>query len=294
MRWQDILLALLFALLADLLGDWVTRLSRWLVKAAARRVPRKYRARWEEEWLADLERRPRLIRPFFALCLFRASRSLRREYWAGLHPVQSYRVRPGAITAKRLFDVTCASLMTLALAPVMLMIALAVKLTSAGPVLFHQRRYGLRGEEIIVYKFRTMSVCEDGRAATWNDSRVTPLGRILRRNSLDELPALFNVIRGTMSFVGPRPLAVAHNEQYRKLISGYKIGHNVLPGITGLAQLNGFRGQTETADEIRERVEHDIDYVRKRSLWLDIKILFKTVRVFCRDNMGQSGKSRKK
>ena len=181
---------------------------------------------------------------------------------------------------KRVTDVVLASLALLALAAPMLLIALAVKLTSKGPVLFRQRRYGLNGEEIMVYKYRSMSVCEDGAVvtqATRQDRRVTPLGRILRQTSLDELPQLINVLQGRMSVVGPRPHAVAHNEQYRKLISGYMIRHKVRPGITGLAQVNGLRGETETVDKMRERVRFDLDYLSHWSPWLDIKIILKTV-----------------
>jgi len=143
---------------------------------------------------------------------------------------------------KRATDVALASGALLLLAPVMLLIGLAVKLTSAGPVLFRQRRYGLNGEEIQIYKFRSMTVCEDGTVVNQvrkGDQRVTPLGRILRSTSLDELPQLLNVLEGKMSVVGPRPHAVAHNELYRKLINGYMIRHKVRPGITGWAQVNG-------------------------------------------------------
>src|SRR3569833_2021204 len=152
---------------------------------------------------------------------------------------------------KRETDVILASAALLMLAPLMVLIALAVKATSRGPILFRQRRYGLNGEEILIYKFRSMRVMEDGAVvtqATKTDSRVTALGRILRSTSLDELPQLINVLEGKMSVVGPRPHAVAHNEQYRKLISGYMIRHKVRPGITGWAQVNGLRGETETHD----------------------------------------------
>ena len=168
----------------------------------------------------------------------------------------------------------------------MIGIALAVKLTSRGPVLFKQRRYGLNGEEIHIYKFRSMTVCEDGPVvtqATRNDQRITPLGRILRRTSLDELPQILNVLEGKMSMVGPRPHAIAHNELYRKLISGYMIRHKVRPGITGWAQVNGLRGETDTIDQMRTRVEYDLDYLRNWSLWLDFKILIRTALLVVRD-----------
>jgi len=187
---------------------------------------------------------------------------------------------------KRVTDIAIAGTALLLLAPLMLLIALAVKLTSAGPVLFRQRRYGLNGEEIMVYKFRSMTVCEDGAVvtqATKTDNRVTPLGRILRSTSLDELPQLLNVLEGTMSVVGPRPHAIAHNELYRKLIHGYMIRHKVRPGITGLAQVNGLRGETETVEKMSERVRFDLEYLSHWSPWLDLKIIFKTLWVIAKD-----------
>ena len=186
---------------------------------------------------------------------------------------------------KRATDIVLASIGLLLLGLPMLFIALAVKLTSRGPVLFRQRRYGLNGEQIMVYKFRSMTVCEDGAVvtqATKNDQRVTPLGRLLRSSSLDELPQLLNVLQGHMSVVGPRPHAVAHNEQYRKLISGYMIRHKVRPGITGLAQVNGLRGETETVEKMRERVRFDLEYLSHWTPWLDIKIIFTTLWVLIR------------
>lgn len=181
--------------------------------------------------------------------------------------------------AKRLTDLCIASVATLLLSPLMLVIALMIKATSHGPVLFTQKRYGLDGRQINVYKFRTMTVAEDGEKvvqATRDDKRVTRLGRLLRKTSLDELPQLFNVLRGSMSLVGPRPHAVAHNEEYRQLISGYMIRHKVLPGMTGLAQINGCRGETARLDDMRERVKYDLDYLRKWSIALDLEILWRT------------------
>jgi putative colanic acid biosynthesis UDP-glucose lipid carrier transferase len=154
-------------------------------------------------------------------------------------------------------------------------------------VFFRQRRYGLNGEEIFVYKFRSMTVCEDGAVvtqATLDDRRITPLGRFLRRSSLDELPQILNVLAGKMSFVGPRPHAIAHNEQYRKLISGYMIRHKVRPGMTGWAQVNGLRGETDTVEKMRQRIEYDIDYMNNWSLWLDCKILLRTALLVFRDH----------
>lgn len=187
---------------------------------------------------------------------------------------------------KRALDMLLASLMLVVALPVMLVVALLIKLTSRGSVIFKQRRYGLDGEEIVVYKFRTMYVSEDGdrvTQATRDDPRVTPVGRYLRRYSLDELPQLINVLQGRMSLVGPRPHAVAHNEQYRKLIEGYMVRHKVSPGITGLAQVNGCRGETSDIEEMRRRVHYDLDYLRHWSLMLDLKILAKTVAVLFRD-----------
>ncbi|MBN1239656.1 MAG: undecaprenyl-phosphate glucose phosphotransferase [Gammaproteobacteria bacterium] len=180
---------------------------------------------------------------------------------------------------KRTMDIVLASLMLLVALPLMTMIAIGIKLTSKGSVIFRQRRYGLDGEEIIVYKFRTMSVEEDGaqvKQATRDDPRVTPFGRFLRRYSLDELPQLINVLQGRMSLVGPRPHAVAHNEEYRKLIDGYMVRHKVSPGITGLAQVNGCRGETADLAEMKKRIDYDLDYMRHWSFMLDLKILFKT------------------
>jgi putative colanic acid biosynthesis UDP-glucose lipid carrier transferase len=189
---------------------------------------------------------------------------------------------------KRLTDIVIAGLIQIILLPIMLVIAIAVKVSSPGPIIFRQRRYGLNGEEIIVYKFRSMTVAEDGERvvqATKGDQRVTKVGAFLRRSSLDELPQFINVLQGRMSIVGPRPHAVAHNEQYRKLIKGYMLRHKVKPGITGWAQVNGLRGETETLGKMEARIHHDLDYLRKWSLWLDIWIIFLTVRVVAkRDN----------
>jgi putative colanic acid biosynthesis UDP-glucose lipid carrier transferase len=185
-------------------------------------------------------------------------------------------------TIKRASDIALGSVILLLLAPLMLAIALAVRLTSPGPVIFRQRRYGLYGEKIIVYKFRSMTVAEDGDTvvqAKRNDQRVTPIGGLLRRTSLDELPQFINVLQGRMSIVGPRPHAVAHNEQYRKLIKGYMLRHKVKPGITGWAQVNGLRGETATLDKMEARIQYDLDYLRNWSLWLDLWIILKTVKV---------------
>jgi len=177
---------------------------------------------------------------------------------------------------KRVTDIVISSFFLLVASPLFLAIAAAVKLSSKGPVIFKQRRYGLNGEEILVYKFRTMTVTEDGqdvKQATKNDSRVTSVGRFLRQNSFDELPQLFNVLKGDMSLVGPRPHAVAHNEEYRKVIKGYMVRHKVLPGITGLAQIKGCRGETARIEDMEARVSYDLEYLRHWSPVLDMKIL---------------------
>jgi putative colanic acid biosynthesis UDP-glucose lipid carrier transferase len=181
---------------------------------------------------------------------------------------------------KRLEDVVLGTIGLILIAPVMIAIAIGVKVTSPGPILFRQRRYGLSGREIYVLKFRTMTVCEDGpnvQQAQANDKRITPLGAFLRRTSLDELPQLLNVVGGSMSLVGPRPHAVAHNELYRQKIQGYMLRHKVKPGITGWAQVNGWRGETETIEKMERRVEHDLHYIHNWKVSLDFKILFLTV-----------------
>lgn len=181
--------------------------------------------------------------------------------------------------AKRLTDIAISVALLPFLLPVMLVIAMAIRLTSPGPVIFRQRRYGLDGREIVVYKFRTMNVIEDGARviqATADDPRVTPVGRVLRRFSLDELPQIFNVLGGSMSLVGPRPHAVVHNEEYRKLIKGYMMRHKVPPGITGLAQINGCRGETAQLEQMQARVDFDLEYLRRWSPLLDIRILIAT------------------
>jgi putative colanic acid biosynthesis UDP-glucose lipid carrier transferase len=186
---------------------------------------------------------------------------------------------------KRGSDLLIASLALIVLAPAMALIALGVRRSSPGPVIFRQRRYGLDGRSIIVFKFRTMTVVEDGEQvvqAKRNDSRVTRFGLFLRRTSLDELPQLFNVLQGSMSMVGPRPHAVAHNEVYRRLIKGYMVRHKVKPGITGWAQVNGCRGETDSVEKMQKRIEFDLEYLRRWSLGLDLLIVFKTALIVLR------------
>ncbi len=181
---------------------------------------------------------------------------------------------------KRVSDIIFAAGILALISPLMLAIAIGVKLSSPGPILFKQRRYGLDGKRIVVYKFRSMTVAEDGevvRQATKNDARVTRFGALLRRTSLDELPQFINVLQGRMSVVGPRPHAVAHNELYRKLIRGYMIRHKVKPGVTGLAQVSGWRGETDTVDKMKARIDCDLAYLRNWSLLLDLQIILKTI-----------------
>lgn len=181
---------------------------------------------------------------------------------------------------KRLEDIILSMAILIVIAVPMLVIALGIRLSSPGPVIYKQRRYGLQGQEIMVWKFRSMTVCEDAnqlRQATRDDIRVTRFGQFLRRTSLDELPQFINVLQGRMSIVGPRPHAVAHNELYRTLINGYMLRHKVTPGITGWAQVNGLRGETETVDKMRQRVEYDLEYIRRWSLMFDLKIIAKTI-----------------
>ena len=181
---------------------------------------------------------------------------------------------------KGIEDRILAALILLLISPALLAISIAVKMTSPGPVIFKQRRYGINGEEIKVYKFRSMTVQDNGavvQQAQKGDARITPLGAFLRRTSLDELPQFFNVLQGRMSIVGPRPHAVAHNEEYKGLIGGYMKRHLVKPGITGWAQINGWRGETDTLDKMEKRVEFDLYYIENWSLWFDLKIIFLTV-----------------
>jgi putative colanic acid biosysnthesis UDP-glucose lipid carrier transferase len=181
---------------------------------------------------------------------------------------------------KRGEDIVLGTLILILISVPMLLIGAAVRLTSKGPALFKQRRYGLNGKEIWVWKFRSMSVMENSgaiRQATKGDVRITPLGAFLRRTSLDELPQFINVLTGQMSIVGPRPHAVAHNEEYRKLIADYMLRHKVKPGITGWAQVNGWRGETDTLEKMEKRIEFDLYYIRNWALFLDLKIILMTV-----------------
>ena len=180
---------------------------------------------------------------------------------------------------KRIEDLLISIPILILASPLMLVISLVVKLTSHGPVLFKQRRYGLDGQPINVWKFRTMTTMDNGAEIIQvkpGDKRVTKVGWFLRNSSLDELPQFFNVLQGNMSIVGPRPHAVAHNEEYRHLVSGYMLRHKVKPGITGWAQVNGWRGETEELFKMEGRIDCDLTYIREWSLWFDLKIIIMT------------------
>ncbi len=187
---------------------------------------------------------------------------------------------------KRLSDIVLASIILVLIAPLLVAVAIGVKLSSPGPIIFKQKRNGLDGEEIIVYKFRSMRTQDDGavvKQATKGDSRITPFGAFIRKTSLDELPQFINVLQGRMSIVGPRPHAVAHNEEYRRLIKSYMVRHKVRPGITGWAQVNGYRGETETIEKMQARVEFDLEYLRNWTLGLDLQIIIRTIRLMLFD-----------
>jgi len=186
----------------------------------------------------------------------------------------------GGSIIKRAEDLVLGSVIMVMIVVLMIAIAIGIKLTSRGPVFFKQDRYGLSGQKIKVWKFRTMKVMENTDKvvqATRDDPRVTRFGAFLRRTSLDELPQFINVIQGNMSIVGPRPHAVAHNELYRKQVENYMIRHKVKPGITGLAQINGYRGEIDALYKMEKRVQYDIEYIQNWSFWLDIKIIIKTI-----------------
>jgi len=202
---------------------------------------------------------------------------------AGTHIAIEVRREPLSRTqrlVKRLMDICLTSIFIVLLLPAFVLIAVAIKLDSPGPVLFFQTRYGLHGRPFRILKFRTMSVLEDGAVVTQarpNDSRVTRVGRILRKTSADELPQFFNVLAGQMSLVGPRPHARAHDEQYAVAIEHYEIRQYVKPGITGWAQVNGLRGETPTLEHMYRRIEHDLWYAGNASLLLDMEIMVRTL-----------------
>jgi putative colanic acid biosynthesis UDP-glucose lipid carrier transferase len=187
---------------------------------------------------------------------------------------------------KRISDIVLGSIIMVMISPLLLAVAIGVKMSSPGPIIFRQKRNGLDGEEIIVYKFRSMRTQDNGpvvKQATKGDPRITPFGAFIRKTSLDELPQFVNVLQGRMSIVGPRPHAVAHNEEYRRLIKAYMVRHKVKPGITGWAQVNGYRGETDTIEKMQARVEYDLEYLRNWSLGLDLQIIIRTARVMLFD-----------
>jgi putative colanic acid biosysnthesis UDP-glucose lipid carrier transferase len=207
-----------------------------------------------------------------------------------VHPLRSERVSSKATPlggrVKRAFDFVAASALLLLLSPLLLLVAVAVRLESPGPSLFKQRRGGFRGQPFVIYKFRTMTAMDDGRhivQATRDDDRITVLGKFLRKTSIDELPQLFNVLKGDMSLVGPRPHALAHDRQFASVEPGYRGRFRARPGITGLAQICGSRGATETTDAVRERVRHDLDYIGGWSVLRDLTILVRTCLLIFRD-----------
>lgn len=236
------------------------------------------RIKWLVEQLSDTTSSVYLVPDVFVFDLLHA----RSQNISGIPTISIFdspMVGAGALV-KRLEDIALSTLILCLISIPMLLIAVAVKCTSTGPVFFRQKRYGIDGRPIEVWKFRSMRVMEDGATvtqATRNDSRITPLGAFLRRTSLDELPQFINVFMGDMSIAGPRPHAVAHNEQYRGQISSYMLRHKVKPGITGWAQVNGWRGETDTLEKMQKRVEFDLAYINNWSLWWDLKIVFLTL-----------------
>lgn len=185
-----------------------------------------------------------------------------------------------AMLLKRMLDVTFSLVVIGALLPLLLVVAVAVKLESKGPVIFKQKREGLNGKVFTILKFRSMKSHSDDQGfvvqAKVNDHRVTRVGRFIRKTSIDELPQFFNVLAGDMSVVGPRPHAISHNEYYKNIIKDYDVRSRVKPGITGLAQVKGFRGETETVEKMESRIAWDVKYVQQWTLWLDVKIIIKT------------------
>lgn len=228
--------------------------------------------------LGDTTANVHLVPDLFIYCLMNASMSHVGE----IQTISVYNnpMQGANAVLKRVEDILLSSVILSFIALPLLFIAIAVKLTSKGPVLFKQDRYGLDGKKIKVWKFRSMTVTENAAKvvqATKNDARITPLGGFLRRTSLDELPQFFNALKGDMSVVGPRPHAVAHNEEYRQQVDYYMLRHKVKPGITGWAQVNGWRGETDTIDKMEMRIRFDLEYIRNWSLWMDFKIVLFTV-----------------
>jgi putative colanic acid biosynthesis UDP-glucose lipid carrier transferase len=236
------------------------------------------RITWLMSELADSTASVYLVPDIFMFELLHA----RSDVIAGIPTISIYDSPLDGSNAivKRIEDLVLSSIILLLITPILIAISIAVKVTSSGPVLFKQLRYGIDGKPIKVWKFRSMTVMENGAEVTQakkNDVRLTPIGRFIRSTSLDELPQFINVLQGRMSIVGPRPHAVAHNEAYRTIINGYMLRHKVKPGITGWAQVNGWRGETDTLDKMEKRIEFDLDYIRNWSLGFDLKIVISTV-----------------
>jgi Undecaprenyl-phosphate glucose phosphotransferase len=240
--------------------------------------------RWVDTARTDFicERLRALPLPVFLLPDRSVSSILSRSSWDPrvLRPIEIQRapLSQRDLIIKRFFDVMFAGLALAIFSPLLLLTSVAIKLDSVGPVIFRQRRRGFNGREFVIYKFRTMTVLEDGgmvRQARRHDNRVTWLGRLLRASSIDELPQLINVLTGDMSLVGPRPHAVVHDDEYGKLIDNYMYRHHVKPGITGWAQIHGFRGETDVA-LMEKRIQLDLWYINNWSLWLDLKIMART------------------
>ncbi len=230
------------------------------------------------QMLGDTTANVQLVPDLFVYTLMNASMS----HIGNIQTISVYDnpMRGGNAALKRCEDIIFSIGILAIIAIPLLIIAIAVKVTSKGPVIFKQNRYGLDGRKIKVYKFRSMTVTENSDVvtqATKGDARITPLGAFLRRTSLDELPQFINVLQGKMSVVGPRPHAVAHNESYRKQVDFYMLRHKVRPGITGWAQVNGWRGETDTIDKMEMRIKYDLEYIRNWTLWLDVKIIIFTV-----------------
>lgn len=228
--------------------------------------------------LGDTTANVQIVPDLFVYCLMNASMS----HVGNVQTISVYDnpMKGTSAALKRFEDIVLSLVILTIIAIPLLVIAIGVKLTSKGPVLFKQDRYGIDGRKIKVWKFRSMTVTENSDKvvqATKNDARITPFGAFLRRTSLDELPQFFNALKGDMSVVGPRPHAVAHNEEYRKQVDYYMLRHKVKPGITGWAQVNGWRGETDTIDKMEMRIKYDLEYIRNWSLWMDFKIVLFTI-----------------
>lgn len=236
------------------------------------------RIKWLMKELADTTASVYLVPDIFMFELLHA----RSDVIEGIPAISIYDSPLDGSNAiiKRVEDVVLSTIILVLISPVLFLLALTVKVTSKGSVFFKQTRYGIDGKAIKVWKFRSMTVMEDGTKVTQakkNDSRLTPIGRFIRSTSLDELPQFINVLQGQMSIVGPRPHAVVHNEEYRAIINGYMLRHKVKPGITGWAQINGWRGETDTLEKMEKRIEYDLDYIRNWSLAFDLKIVIATI-----------------